>query len=94
MKGVKELGKYLVKVFSMILAVLMTAGFFLIPPALAAEDTANYHNMRFALYPEEESTEKSVVLRSLPNICGSSLGFQGRWHAVGVTERLNAATAA
>ena len=65
MKGVKELGKYLVKVFSMILAVLMTAGFFLIPPALAAEDTANYRNMRFALYPEEESTEKSVVLNDI-----------------------------
>ena len=74
------MGKYLVKVFSLIMAVLITTVFSPIPPALAAEDTTrtdslflffhrthvtNYRNMSFALYPEDESTEKSIVLNGI-----------------------------
>ena len=58
-------GKYLVKAAALVLAVLLIAGNFLISPVVAAEDTSAYCKMSFEVYPDNEISEKSVILNGM-----------------------------
>ena len=67
-KIAKKHKKHFVKAGTLILAFLLIAGSFFefyVPTVNADDDNDEFCNMSFELYPEDETTEKSVILNGI-----------------------------